>query len=350
MFQKLKKYLISFLPVIVATLLIVSIAYAWTEPSGDPPQNNVPAPVNVSDISQIKAGGLSLGSLIVNGGSDFNGDIIAKKNVTVYQNAYWATQGQAGVGIGWTSDPEAKLDIRTHNNNPQNGIRISSKLSSSEPYKTNFIVTHDGRVGIGISDPENERFPTVPDYRVLLDIDGAAKIKHIGLTDHNSIVRWVPKTDLNYFSIWSSQDPENTAVFKMNSTYSGGGDYAFSFNWASSEKLSIKKDGMVEINDKVRIKGGSPSDGKILVSEDSTGLAAWRNFKLNVERHISSTISSSQLVVQCDPGEILLSGGCELTGDSLRDSYPDGNTWVCRTTGPAVAINAYAICFDPEFE
>ena len=44
-------------------------------PTQAPPLGNVAAPINDSGTAQLKAGGLSLGSLIVNGGSVLNGNV-----------------------------------------------------------------------------------------------------------------------------------------------------------------------------------------------------------------------------------------------------------------------------------
>ncbi len=61
MFQKTKNILIQSLPaIILATLLVVAIIYAWTEPSVSPPGGNVAAPINVGTSLQAKAGTLVL--------------------------------------------------------------------------------------------------------------------------------------------------------------------------------------------------------------------------------------------------------------------------------------------------
>lgn len=80
----------------LATLSLISVAYAWTEPSSSPPAGNVSAPVNVSSIGQIKTG-----SLEVNG--------LRNRSTTVLD-------GNVGVG---TASLSAKLqvngDIRANN-------------------------------------------------------------------------------------------------------------------------------------------------------------------------------------------------------------------------------------------
>jgi len=62
---------------------------AWTSPSASPPDDNAPAPLNVSATGQSKAGGL-----ILNTGGAVTGLIV----------------DQGNVGIGTTS-PTEKLDV-----------------------------------------------------------------------------------------------------------------------------------------------------------------------------------------------------------------------------------------------
>jgi hypothetical protein len=94
MSQKFKNIFFQALPVIViATLLVTAIIYAWQEPSKTPPQKNAPAPLNVSSEGQTKVGGL-----ILNTGEANIGLIVAK--------------GKVGIG---TTEPGEKLTIYAGN-------------------------------------------------------------------------------------------------------------------------------------------------------------------------------------------------------------------------------------------
>lgn len=91
----------------LATILVVSLAavnfiFAWSEPVATPPNDNAPAPINISAVPQSKSGDLSVAALY-----DFN------------DNSYYinpsATATPAGIfagniGIG-TTGPEFKLSI-----------------------------------------------------------------------------------------------------------------------------------------------------------------------------------------------------------------------------------------------
>ena len=61
MSQKIKPILIQSLLVIVLSVLMVSaIVYAWTEPKVSPPDDNIPAPINIGNVTQSKLGGLGI--------------------------------------------------------------------------------------------------------------------------------------------------------------------------------------------------------------------------------------------------------------------------------------------------
>lgn len=102
--------ILSYLPHILALLFVFAFAvFAWQEPSQQPPQGNVPAPINVSGTDQSKSGGLGLG-----GGVGQTLQWLKNIGGTFYiQNAAGNTSmviGQDGkVGVG-TTTPTQILD------------------------------------------------------------------------------------------------------------------------------------------------------------------------------------------------------------------------------------------------
>lgn len=52
-----------------------SLVSAWTGPTAAPPGGNVPAPINVGSVSQVKAGGLWAASFGADGGATFGGNV-----------------------------------------------------------------------------------------------------------------------------------------------------------------------------------------------------------------------------------------------------------------------------------
>lgn len=105
MAQKISKQITYWLGVVavglVAGLGIQFVQAGWTEPSGAPGTVNIAAPVNVSNITQTKAGVLNVLEL-------------GASNVTIAKKAN-GTGGslsvEGNVGIGTTSSPSQKLDV-----------------------------------------------------------------------------------------------------------------------------------------------------------------------------------------------------------------------------------------------
>jgi hypothetical protein len=56
MSEKNQKFILLAVGVLVTSLLAGYLIFAWTEPSQNPPQGNVPAPINVGSQEQIKSG------------------------------------------------------------------------------------------------------------------------------------------------------------------------------------------------------------------------------------------------------------------------------------------------------
>jgi len=75
--------------IILSTLLVATIIYAWTEPTVVPPGGNVSASINVGGDSQYKSGALGIGGV-------FRG----------YSNGIF----DGNVGIG-TASPNQKLEV-----------------------------------------------------------------------------------------------------------------------------------------------------------------------------------------------------------------------------------------------
>lgn len=95
-------------------VLFSTTLFAWTGPTATAPSGNVSAPVNVGATSQVKSGGLWVGSLGVTGGAEFDGKVgvgmapssswafsVTNANHSIYGNATsggYAVYGQQGGG------------------------------------------------------------------------------------------------------------------------------------------------------------------------------------------------------------------------------------------------------------
>jgi hypothetical protein len=61
MSEKIQKFILLMVGILAMSFAIVYLVFAWVEPGANPPQGNVPAPINVGDIAQTKAGRLGIG-------------------------------------------------------------------------------------------------------------------------------------------------------------------------------------------------------------------------------------------------------------------------------------------------
>lgn len=75
---------------VLSLVLFALAAYAWTGPTGTPPADNVAAPINVGDTSQIKSGGLGVGSLVVSGGTVINSGTQPGLQINTTNQSPWA--------------------------------------------------------------------------------------------------------------------------------------------------------------------------------------------------------------------------------------------------------------------
>ena len=162
--NKTKKILLnSVFPILAGVVLVAGIIYAWTEPPTTPPNQNAPAPINISTYTQTFDGSktLNMGSagsnaLLINGVLGVSGVFRAFSTAIFDSN----------VGIG-TAAPGAKLDIAGTNGvalkiSSGGDLVISAQVSGSDTtlyndtgslnVTTGLNVT-SGSVGIGTASP-----------------------------------------------------------------------------------------------------------------------------------------------------------------------------------------------------
>lgn len=112
----------------------------WIDPNADPPNENVPAPINVGLNTQIKEGGLGVNSFLVE-----NGVIMGALN-------------RRGISIGdlftRNSSTPGTVLFEIINNNSSNYTNLFA-ISSATSSKVGdiFLVTQTGNIGIGTSSP-----------------------------------------------------------------------------------------------------------------------------------------------------------------------------------------------------
>jgi hypothetical protein len=117
-----------FVPVfcIVAAALVAATIYAWTGPASSPPAGNVSAPVNVSSTSQVKSGGLWVGSLGVSGGVAINSGTVTALSITTSNESPW------GLTIRNNTSSQRGIEIFQYNNG--NSIIYNGYGSANQGY------------------------------------------------------------------------------------------------------------------------------------------------------------------------------------------------------------------------
>jgi len=157
-----KKTLLQYaMPAVIIGMLFATVAVSWEEPGNNPPDGNVPAPINVSANGQYKEGKLNLGSnqvpdtgfaelevqgggrLRTVGGAILNTGGVANSTGLIVDNGY--------VGIG-TVSPTERLHIKHNDSN--GGIIIDRNSAIARKSSIKFAQQGILRWAIGIDDLE----------------------------------------------------------------------------------------------------------------------------------------------------------------------------------------------------
>jgi hypothetical protein len=140
------------LSIAIAFVLVMGMAIAkgWKEPTQSPPNGNIPAPINVGDVDQIKTGGLSVDEFSAYGNVILKGDVLSFDETMPLD--VWSFGGSTDVA------------------------RITSSMGNSSHYfllhirntggdNDKFVVKGDGKVGIGTANPTSPlTIADLPEY------------------------------------------------------------------------------------------------------------------------------------------------------------------------------------------
>lgn len=242
-------------------LSVVSIGYAWTDPTGSPPTNNVAAPINVSTNAQEKFGGLYISDLL-------EGDSLAVYGNTIlggsnrYLN-FGTTAGDAGYGI---RDNAGTMQYKNSADSSWTNLGGGGTLwlaSGNNVYNTN-----SGNVGVG----------GVPTSGARLHVIGAAGSPKIYMNGTDGGIQIGP---LN--SSWSHIYSDNTAqpfIFNTDVFSIPGGFSSYNSNLflktstggnVGTTRLTISNStGNVGI-------GGVPSTARLDVTASGNDIAVYAN-------------------------------------------------------------------------
>ena len=180
---KIKVLLKSAFLVAILGLSLVAIA-VWTAPSGTPPNNNVPPPVNVGGTVQSKSGGFWAGAIGSTGIGSFGGNVSAAKFCLPSPAgciSTWPTGGPGGSmvypaagiavssGSSWNASKTAPTgvivgttDTQTLTNKSISGNQITSSVSFANSLSSDPIDCSSGNYAIGIAANGNLTCAAVP--------------------------------------------------------------------------------------------------------------------------------------------------------------------------------------------
>lgn len=225
-----------YLTALIVFLGITNVASAqWTSPTGSPPNANAPAPLNVSNVTQNKAGTLGVSGFSNFGLSKLFGHVevgsvpcyqcdTAPKNLTVHFGNIFVPRGKVAVGL---SNPDRQ--VHAHNATGEAGVTISTGSTNwmqiYQPYNqgqlrigqgsaTNNSVsdiatfTAYGNVGIGTTNPANRLTVVSPDQQysqaIAIDSPYTGQQSSIGFSSAGSQKWQLGRNNDDNFYLWNS--------------------------------------------------------------------------------------------------------------------------------------------------
>lgn len=151
----------AFLTIAIGLALVAGLSYAWTGPTANPPNNNAPAPINVSVLGQIKEGALQVNGFRNIGNSIFDGSAEFRSFIKIPTGA--------GAGKVLTSDAEGRASWGVGGGGGVGGSgtpNYVSKWTTNTALGNSQIFDNGANVGIGTNNPQAK-----------LDLIGNIKIK-----------------------------------------------------------------------------------------------------------------------------------------------------------------------------
>ena len=245
---------------------------------------------------------------------------IGSSNTAIGDAALFANgAGNYNIGLGQL----AGSSLLSGNNNIFIGYNAQPNISTSASNQLNignWIYGNNGNIGIGVSNPLAK-----------LHINGIYRIDSVNpligtlsFGDSYDIV-YDGGSDSTFFfkNNGSIVDPLAGTVFKNASLQ----DILYIAN-SGNVGIGIAPTATLDVNGQVKIRGGTPGVGKVLVS-DATGLASWQNIAA------TSVTASGVLAGSGDENYIpkFGTGGTGLWSSSIFEK--DGNIGIGTSTGTA---------------
>lgn len=179
--------------VIIATLLVTTLIFAWTEPSTSPPGANISAPVNIGTSTQYKSGALGVGGVFRGYSTGiFDGNVgigtpVPSSKLDIVDSATLGRIRVSGVSTGYTQadillqtgttdapaargtgiytqnqgnnttwyfgNPYGSSDFFAINRKSGTGLLVETAQSNATGVSNFVTINNSGNVGIGTTNP-----------------------------------------------------------------------------------------------------------------------------------------------------------------------------------------------------
>ncbi|MEI8339150.1 MAG: hypothetical protein WCF94_00625 [bacterium] len=275
----------------VTSLLVgAGYLYAWTGPTGVPPEDNLPTPIHAGDVEQTKLGNLILGDdmlldqptrakLQVNGNALFGGRIFSTSNATAtFSGGINLTGGCVAIngvcvgngsisnnGWGTTSTDYWKSQRDMFSTTSADYWVTTKSLGSASQWTTSGanIYYTTGNVGIGTNAPNSKldvnAGTTNYDPTLTFGAPSAISFETAGVELSQGVFTASP------WAYWMQAKVSNNTAWPITLNPLGGNVGIGVVNPTAT----------LEVAGQVKITGGAPAAGKVLTS-DANGVGSWQ--------------------------------------------------------------------------
>ena len=260
------------LSIAIAFVLVMGMAIAkgWKEPTQSPPNGNIPAPINVGDVGQIKDGPLEVNGFMNQGASTLRGNVGIGSTPSIGALYKLDVRGAGGSGAG----PNNIMSVISTDGGLSEGARIL--LGSNDAMDAAAIAGYYPSAQNGELILYNKQNGLLTE-KIRLSKDG------VTIKDGDAEVRWT-KTLGNYgadvYGGWSWQS--------LNCTYANSDPIYTALDTCDHDSVNRYGCGQNEIKNCVDVECGSLTAGPDCGADDPGNGGCRRNVTCKLEYRIEN--------------------------------------------------------------